>query len=180
MGIVLLGLAAMNEMSLAGAVLQMFSHGIMTGLFFALVGMIYGRTHTRMLDEQGGLAARIPVLAVFFILTGLTSLGLPGLSGFPAELSVFIGAFKAFPVLAVIGMTGIVVTAFYVLRVMQRLLFGAPYLAHETAFRDASAVEITALTMLAVVVIGVGVYPFPFLNTIGSAVASIAARLGGM
>ncbi|HET6484849.1 MAG TPA: NADH-quinone oxidoreductase subunit M, partial [Spirochaetia bacterium] len=97
MGIVLLGLASRNETALDGAVLQMFSHGVMTGLFFALVGMIYGRTHTRMVDEQGGLAARTPVLAAFFVLTGLTSLGLPGLSGFPAELSVFLGAFRVYP-----------------------------------------------------------------------------------
>ncbi len=92
MGIVLLGLASMNEIAIDGAVLQMFSHGVMTGLFFALVGMIYGRSHTRMVDEPGGLARRMPALAVFFVLTGLTSLGLPGLSGFPAELSVFLGA----------------------------------------------------------------------------------------
>jgi NADH-quinone oxidoreductase subunit M len=180
MGIVLLGLAAMNEAGISGAVLQMFSHGVMTGLFFALVGMIYGRTHTRMLDEQGGLAAKMPILAVFFVLTGLTSLGLPGLSGFPAELSVFIGAFRSFPVRAVVAMTGIVITAFYVLRAIQRLLFGTPYLAHETPLSDATPIEVTALAMLALVVIFVGVYPFPFLRTIASAVAPIAARLGGM
>jgi NADH-quinone oxidoreductase subunit M len=180
MGIVLLGLASMNQIAISGAVLQMFSHGIMTGLFFALVGMVYGRTHTRMVDEQGGLAARMPLLAVFFVFTGLTSLGLPGLSGFPAELAVFIGAFRRYPALAVLAMTSIVVTAFYVLRVVQRLFFGPPHLAHETAFTDARPVEVTALAMLALVVLTVGIYPFPFLNTIGSAVASIAARLGGM
>ncbi len=179
MGIVLLGLASRDPVGIGGAVLQMFSHGVMTGLFFALVGMIYGRTHTRLLEEQGGLASRLPVLAVFFVLTGLTSLGLPGLSGFPAELAVFIGSFRAFPVLAVIGMSGIVITAFYVLRVVQRLLFGGFRLAHEVPLVDANGVEIAALAMLAVFVVAVGVYPSPFLRLIAGAVSPIAARLGG-
>ena len=115
----------MNATAIGGAVLQMFSHGIMTGLFFALVGMIYGRTHTRMVGELGGLASRMPALAAFFVLTGLTSLGLPGLSGFPAELAVFLGAFRAYPVVTVMCTTGIVITAFYILRLLQRMFFGA-------------------------------------------------------
>jgi NADH-quinone oxidoreductase subunit M len=180
MGIVMLGLASLNEAGIGGAVLQMFSHGIMTGLFFALVGMIYGRTHTRALDEQGGLAARLPVLAVFFILTGLTSLGLPGLSGFPAELSVFLGAFRAYPVLTVVGMAGIVITAFYVLRVVQRLFFGKLFLAREVALTDANRIEVTVLVLLTVFVIAVGVYPSPFMRLIATAVAPIAAKLGGL
>jgi len=180
MGIVLLGLASANETGINGAVLQMFSHGIMTGLFFALVGMIYGRTHTRMVTEQAGLAARMPVLATFFVLTGLTSLGLPGLSGFPAELAVFIGAFRAYPAVAVICTTGIVITAFYILRLVQRLFFGAPRLAHEAVFADANRVEFAALGLLMVFIFALGLYPLPFLRLIGSAVAPIAANLGGM
>ena len=180
MGIVLLGLASMNTIAIGGAVLQMFSHGVMTGLFFALVGMIYGRTHTRSIDEQAGLARSMPVLAVFFVMTGLTSLGLPGLSGFPAELSVFIGAYRAYPVVTVICITGIVITAFYVLRVVQRLFFGEFRLAHTVALSDAKPVEITALTLLMLFIVAVGVYPFPIMRLIESAVAPIAANLGGM
>ena len=180
MGIVMLGLSAMNETAIDGAVLQMFSHGIMTGLFFALVGMIYGRTHTRMVDEQGGLAARMPALAAFFVLTGLTSLGLPGLSGFPAELSVFLGAFRAYPVVTVICVTGIVFTAFYVLRVVQKLFFGSVVLAHPAPFGDANRVEFTALALLAFFILAVGLYPLPFTRIIGSAVAPIALKLQGM
>jgi NADH-quinone oxidoreductase subunit M len=180
MGIVLLGLSAGNETAVNGAVLQMFSHGIMTGLFFALVGMIYGRTHTRMVSEQAGLAARMPALSAFFVLTGLTSLGLPGLSGFPAELAVFVGAFRAYPVVTVVCTTGIVITAFYVLRLVQRLFFGVPRLAHEAVFGDANRVEFAALTLLMVFILAVGLYPLPFLRLIGSAVAPIAANLGGM
>ncbi len=187
MGIVMLGLASMNETALNGAVLQMFSHGIMTGLFFGLVGMIYGRTHTRMVNEQGGLAARMPALAAFFVLTGLTSLGLPGLSGFPAELSVFLGAFRVYPAVTVVCVTGIVFTAFYVLRVVQRLFFGKQYLAHSASsqdaalgFGDANAVELTSLGLLMLFILVVGLYPLPFMNLIGTAVAPIAAKLGGM
>ncbi|HVP18814.1 MAG TPA: NADH-quinone oxidoreductase subunit M [Spirochaetia bacterium] len=187
MGIVMLGLASMNEIALNGAVLQMFSHGIMTGLFFGLVGMIYGRSHTRMVNEQGGLAARTPALAAFFVLTGLTSLGLPGLSGFPAELSVFLGAFRAYPVVTVICVTGIVFTAFYVLRVVQRLFFGRQFLAHPASaqsttlgFGDANRIELTALSLLMLFILAVGLYPLPFTTLIGTAVAPIAAKLGGM
>jgi NADH-quinone oxidoreductase subunit M len=180
MGIVMLGLSAMNETAIDGAVLQMFSHGVMTGLFFALVGMIYGRTHTRMVDEQGGLAARMPALAVFFVLTGLTSLGLPGLSGFPAELSVFLGAYRAYPAVTVICVTGIVFTAFYVLRVVQKLFFGGVFVARPASFGDANRVELTALALLAFFILAVGLYPLPFTGIIGSAVAPIASKLQGM
>jgi NADH-quinone oxidoreductase subunit M len=198
MGIVLLGLSAMNETAISGAVLQMFSHGIMTGLFFALVGMIYGRTHTRIVGEQAGLAARMPALAAFFVLTGLTSLGLPGLSGFPAELAVFLGAFRTYPAVTVICTTGIVITAFYILRLLQRMLFGAgPVVlaaagAHGAAqahaagpvhaaisLTDANRVEFLALALLMVFILVVGIFPLPFFQLIGSAVAPVAARLGG-
>jgi NADH-quinone oxidoreductase subunit M len=204
MGIVMLGLAAMNGTAIGGAVLQMFSHGIMTGLFFALVGMIYGRTHTRIVGEMGGLASRIPVLAAFFVLTGLTSLGLPGLSGFPAELAVFIGAFRTYPVVTVVCTTGIVITAFYVLRLLQRMLFGASPVLHgaggagstivggagsglggafgyaKSAFGDANKIEFVALGLLMLFILVVGLYPLPFVQLIGTAVAPVAARLGGM
>jgi NADH-quinone oxidoreductase subunit M len=175
-------------------VLQMFSHGIMTGLFFALVGMIYGRTHTRMVGEMAGLASRMPALATFFVLTGLTSLGLPGLSGFPAELAVFLGAFRTYPAVTAICTTGIVITAFYILRLLQRMLFGAgplvlaaagvpahgPGPAHSAiALTDAGRVEFLALAILMTVILVVGIFPLPFFQLIGSAVGPIAARLGG-
>ena len=179
MGIVMLGLASANSTGISGAVLQMFSHGIMTGLFFGLVGMIYGRTHTRIISEQAGLAARMPILAAFFVLTGLTSLGLPGLSGFPAELAVFLGAFKAYPAITILCTTGIVITAFYVLRLVQRIFFGVPRLTHEVAFADANRVEIAALGLLMIFIFAVGLYPLPFLRLIESAVAPIAAGIGG-
>jgi len=205
MGIVLLGLSAMNQTAISGAVLQMFSHGIMTGLFFALVGMIYGRTHTRIIDEQAGLASRMPALAAFFVLTGLTSLGLPGLSGFPAELAVFLGAYRAYPAVTVICTTGIVITAFYILRLLQRMLFGAgpvvlaaAHASHGASghgsvpaadprsgtgatapLTDANRVEFAALALLMMFILAVGIYPRPFFQLIDSTVRPIVTRLGG-
>jgi NADH-quinone oxidoreductase subunit M len=180
MGIVLLGLASMNAIGIGGAVLQMFSHGIMTGLFFALVGMIYARSHTRLIDEQGGLASKIPILSAFFVITGLCSLGLPGLSGFPAELSVFLGAYKTYPVLAIASITGIVITAFYVLRVVQKLFFGKFYLKTEITLSDVNRVELIALALLMAFIILIGLYPFYIMQVINSGVAPIAGTLGGM
>jgi NADH-quinone oxidoreductase subunit M len=180
MGIVLLGIASLNAVALSGAVLQMFSHGIMTGLFFGLVGMIYGRSHTRFINEMSGLAKRIPVLAVFFILTGLTSLGLPGLSGFVAELLVFIGAFKTYPVLTVICVSGVVFTAFYVLRAIQKMFYGKPNEVAEHIHSDANWIEIAALSLLMFFIIAIGCYPFYLMKVIHSATGAIALKLGGM
>src|SRR5437867_5240033 len=104
MGFVLLGLVTLNEIGLSGAVLQMFSHGIIAGLLFAVVGrMVYERTHTRQLAELGGLWQTMPFTTIVFIIAGLASMGLPGFSGFVAELQVLIGTWQAFPWLAIIS-----------------------------------------------------------------------------
>ncbi|MGD0566440.1 MAG: proton-conducting transporter membrane subunit, partial [Candidatus Goldiibacteriota bacterium] len=157
----------------------MFSHGIMTGLFFGLVGMTYGRTHTRIITEMRGLAKNMPALAAFFALTALCSLGLPGTSGFVAEITVFLGAFKAFPVQAIIAIIGIVVTAFYILRVVQIVFFG-PQDPKFASLKDANRVEFTALALLMFFILLVGFCPFYIMKVIHSSVLPIAVRLGGM
>ena len=127
MGFVLLGLATLNTVGLTGAVLQMFSHGIIAGLLFAVVGrMVYERTHTRELSvlEGLGLAKALPFAAVTFVVASVASMGLPGFSGFVAELQVLIGAWQAFPTLAVISVLGIVIGVGYTLRVLQKAFFG--------------------------------------------------------
>jgi NADH-quinone oxidoreductase subunit M len=127
MGFVLLGLMTLNTIGLSGAVLQMFSHGIIAGLLFAVVGrMVYERTHTRELSvlEGMGLAKAIPFAAVTFVLASVASMGLPGFSGFVAELQVLIGAWKAFPMLAVASGVGIVIGVAYALRALQKAFFG--------------------------------------------------------
>jgi NADH-quinone oxidoreductase subunit M len=157
----------------------MFSHGVMTGLFFGLVGMTYGRSHTRIITEMRGLAKNMPALAAFFALTALCSLGLPGFSGFVAEITVFIGAFKAFPILAVIAIVSIIITAFYVLRVVQIVFFG-PQDPKFADLKDANKIEFTSLALLMFFIVAVGMYPFYMMKVINSAVLPIALKLGGM
>jgi NADH-quinone oxidoreductase subunit M len=183
MGIVLLGLATLGSMGINGAVMQMFAHGILTGAFFALIGMIYGRTHTRDITQMGGLAKVIPYLAVAYIITGLAGLGLPGLSSFPAELLVFLGAFlegDAFiKFVAIIAVTSIIFTAVYVLGVIQKIFYG-PLSENAKNLTDAGWLEKTALGILIFFMVAVGVYPFWMLKVIDSAVVPIVKQLGGL
>ena len=127
-GLVLFAILMMNKTALNGAVIQMVSHGLMTALFFALIGMIYGRTHTRMINEMGGLMKVIPFLGVSYVIAGLASLGLPGLSGFVAEMTIFVGAFQHSDtfhrILTIAAASSIVITAVYILRVVGILLLG--------------------------------------------------------
>jgi NADH-quinone oxidoreductase subunit M len=129
MGFVLLGLMTLNTIGLSGAVLQMFSHGVIAGLLFAVVGrMVYDRTHTRNLDELQamGLSKLLPFAAVTFVIASIASMGLPGFSGFAAEFQVILGAWKAFPTLAVLTGVGILIGVAYTLRVMQKAFYGEP------------------------------------------------------
>jgi NADH-quinone oxidoreductase subunit M len=124
MGFVLLGLATLNVIGMSGAVLQMFSHGIIASLLFAVVGrMVYDRTHTRQLDELGGLAKAIPFACVTFVIAGVASMGMPGFSGFVAEIQVLIGAFKMNPWLAVGAAVSIAITAAYILTTIHKVFF---------------------------------------------------------
>jgi len=182
MGFVLLGLVTLNTIGLSGAVLQMFSHGIIAGLLFAVVGrMVYERTHTRELAalEGMGLAKAMPFAAVTFVLAGAASMGLPGFSGFVAELQVIIGAWKAFPALAVVVGVGIVIGVAYTLRVMQRAFFGdgaavesnregertSPPAAHH-ALEPISVPERLGAAMLLGTSLLVGLYPRILLDVI--------------
>lgn len=184
-GFVLFGIAALNMMALKGAVLQMFSHGIMTGLFFGLIGMVYGRTHTRNIDEMGGLAKKMPWLATMFYIAGLASLGLPGMSGFIAETHVFLGGFFgnqwANPtitgILTIIATMSIVVTAVYVLRGLGRVFYGPITNPHFEHLCDATWPERISTGILAVILIGVGVLPWFFINLIEGSLIPILNRL---
>jgi NADH-quinone oxidoreductase subunit M len=184
-GFVLFGVAALNMMGLKGAVIQMFSHGIMTALFFALIGMVYSRTHTRMIDQMGGLAKKMPWLATTFYIAGLASLGLPGLSGFVAETHVFFGGFfgnawansGVMKVLAIIATMSIVVTAVYVLRALARVFYG-PVTNHDfEKLTDATLPERISTGLLAAVLFAVGLLPFLFINMIESSLLPILNRL---
>ncbi len=163
-GLVLFAILMMNETAMTGAVMQMLSHGLMTALFFALIGMIYGRTHTRLITEMGGLMKVLPFLGVSYVIAGLASLGLPGLSGFVAEMTIFVGAFQqtdAFHrVLTIVAASSIVITAVYILRVVGKILYGKIQDSHHTQLTDATWWErISAVTLIIAIVV-LGSVPF--------------------
>jgi NADH-quinone oxidoreductase subunit M len=172
MGYVLMGIATLHPVGLAGAVLQMFSHGIMTALMFAMVGAIYDRAHLRDINVLNGLMKRMGVTSFFFAIAGLASLGLPGLSGFIAEFMVFVGTFRTYLPLAVLAVIGAAITAVYILRLLARAFFGDtdPRWEHLT---DASPVEKAVGGAFVVILIFVGVWPAPLLRVINMGVGSV-------
>lgn len=167
-GLVLFALLMMNETATTGAFLQMISHGLMTALFFALIGMIYGRTHTRMIDEMGGLMKVIPFVSVLYVIAGLASLGLPGLSGFVAEMTIFVGSFQHADtfhrVATIVAVSSIVITAVYILRVVGTLLLGPVKNDHYLTLSDASWFEKLGGVTLVVSIALIGMAPLWLSN----------------
>ncbi|MBI5541851.1 MAG: NADH-quinone oxidoreductase subunit M [Bacteroidia bacterium] len=180
-GLVIWGLLMMNKTAMDGAIIQMISHGLMTALFFALIGMIYGRTHTRIVDKMGGLMKVIPFLSVVYVIAGLASLGLPGLSGFVAEMTVFVGAFQHpdlfHRVATIIVVSSIVVTAVYILKVVGGLLFGPIKNDEYLSLKDAKWFEKLSVGTLVIAVAGVGIAPLWLSNTIMDSLTPIVERL---
>jgi NADH-quinone oxidoreductase subunit M len=180
-GLVIFALLMMTKTSMDGAIIQMISHGLMTALFFALIGMIYGRTHTRMINEMGGLMKVIPFLSVCYVIAGLASLGLPGLSGFVAEMTVFVGAFQNndlfHRVATIIVTTSIVVTAVYILRVVGILLFGPIKNEHFNSLNDAKWYEKLSAGTLIIAIAGIGIAPLWLFNIISGSLGPIISRL---
>jgi NADH-quinone oxidoreductase subunit M len=165
MGLVLVGVgsvavtgAALTDSGLTGAAMQLFTHGTITGLLFVAVGILYEKTHTRHIPDLGGLANRMPLVSGAFLIAGAASLGLPLLSGFVSELLVFLGGFRAFPILTILAVLGIILAAGYILWMLQRTLFG-PRPARWDELTDASPVELVPVALLVVSIIAVGVYP---------------------
>ena len=165
MGLVLVGVgsvavtgAALTDSGLTGAAMQLFTHGTITGLLFVTVGIVYERTHTRHIPDLGGLANRMPIVSAAFLLAGAASLGLPALSGFVSELLVFFGGFRAFPILTVLAVLGIVLAAGYILWMIQRTFFG-PRPARWDTLTDASVVELVPVALLVISIVTVGIYP---------------------
>ena len=176
-GLVLFALLMMTRTSCTGAVLQMLSHGLMTALFFALIGMIYGRTHTRDVRKLGGLMKIMPFLAVGYVIAGLANLGLPGFSGFVAEMTIFVGSFEnkgAFHTAAtIIACTSIVITAVYILRVVGKILFQKVADPAYEKLTDATWDERVAVMCLIFCVGGLGTFPLWASNVIHGGVSPI-------
>jgi len=180
-GLITFALMMLNKVTLDGAIIQMISHGLTTALFFALIGMIYGRTHTRMLDKMGGLMKVMPFLAVGFMIAGFSTLGLPGLSGFVAETTVFIGAFQHFDIFhriaTILVVSSIVIAAVYVLRMVGKLLFGPIVDEHHSKLKDAKWFEKISVGTLVVAIAGIGIAPFWLYNLISYSLTPIMSRL---
>lgn len=162
-GMVLFAILMLNQTAMTGGILQMLSHGLMTALFFALIGMIYGRTHTRDIRQMGGLMKIMPYLGVCYMIAGFASLGLPGMSGFVAEMTIFFGAFEngdMFHRIFVIAATcSIVITAVYILRVVGKLILGPVQDEHHLTLTDASWWERFSTATLIVCLAGIGFFP---------------------
>lgn len=180
-GLVLFALLMMTRTACTGAILQMLSHGLMTALFFALIGMIYGRTHTRDIHKMQGLMKIMPFLAVGYVIAGLANLGLPGFSGFIAEMTIFVGAFSVndtfHRVVTIIACTSIVITAVYILRVVGKILYGKPENKEHLELTDASWHEKFTVICLIISVAGLGILPMWVSNLINSGVANIISNI---
>ncbi len=162
-GMVLFALLMLNTTAMTGAILQMLSHGLMTALFFALIGMIYGRTHTRDIRQMGGLMKIMPYLGVCYMIAGFASLGLPGMSGFVAEMTIFFGSFEHADmfhrIFVIAATTSIVITAVYILRVVGKLILGPVQDEHHLSLTDASWWERLSTVTLIVCLAGIGFFP---------------------
>ena len=180
-GLVLFALLMTTRTACTGAILQMLSHGLMTALFFAIIGMIYGRTHTRDISKMRGLMKIMPFLAVGYIIAGLANLGLPGFSGFVAEMTIFVGAFEVNDLfhrtVTIIACTSIVITAVYILRVVGRILYGEPENEEHKRLTDATWDERFTIICLVVCVAALGIAPMWVSNLIGSGVESIISNI---
>jgi NADH-quinone oxidoreductase subunit M len=180
-GLVLFALLMMNKTAMNGAIIQMISHGLMTALFFALIGMLYGRTHTRMINEMGGLMKVIPFLSVCYVIAGLASIGLPGLSGFVAEMTIFVGAFQHpdlfHRIATIVVVSSIVITAVYILRVIAILLLGPITNEHYEHLSDAKWYEkISSVTLIGSVAV-IGLLPFFLSSMIGYSMQPIIDKI---
>jgi NADH-quinone oxidoreductase subunit M len=189
MGYVMVGIGTLSSIGMSGAVLQMFAHGVMTALFFTLVGYIYEKSHSRSFGSDGeiesddsinalnGLAKVMPVGSFMFAIAGLASLGLPGLSGFVPELLIFIGLFQAYPWAGVLAVVGAAITAIYILRLMAMVFFGEPEDRWAGLPDIAMPQKITGVILIASM-FTIGLTPFYFLELIDSSVELMGA-IGG-
>jgi NADH-quinone oxidoreductase subunit M len=180
MGLVVMGFATLNHDGFVGASVQMVSHGVMTALFFAVVGMIYDQAHTREIPKLGGLIKVMPFVAVGFIIGGLVSMGMPGFSGFVAEFPIFMGLWAAdYPLIAIISAISIAVTAAYILRAVGKVFFGEMPAELEGHMHDVRPSEKLAIGLLCFIMIAIGVYPNVIVTMVQSGVNHVIALLGG-
>src|SRR5512135_1707445 len=179
MGLVMLGFSTLSREGLTGSGVQMFSHGVMTALFFAVVGMVYDRAHTRQINELGGFSRKMPWVAVAFIIGGLVSMGMPGFSGFVAEFPIFMGVWQVKWLVAVIASMSIVITAAYIMRNIRSVFFGDIPEKLEGHMSDVTILDKVAIGFLCTFMIVIGLIPNVMVPLVQTGVDNILRLLGG-
>jgi NADH-quinone oxidoreductase subunit M len=164
LGFVILGIFAFNIQGMEGAILQMINHGLSTGALFLIVGMLYERRHTRLIADYGGVTKKMPMLAIFFLIMTLSSIGLPGLNGFVGEFLVLVGTFKANKVYAVLAATGVILSACYMLWMFQRVMFNKMTNPENEKLKDINKREWALLLPITILVFWIGIYPKPIIS----------------
>ena len=173
LGLVMLGVLVLNIQGVQGGIYQMLNHGLSTGALFLIVGMVYERRHTKKIADFGGIAKVMPILALFFMIATLSSIGLPLLNGFVGEFLILLGAFKWDYRYSVLATTGIVLGAIYMLWAYQRVMFGPLDKPENKALKDLSLREIFVLLPISIMIFVMGIYPKPFLERIEPSVSSL-------
>jgi len=177
MGFVTLGIFALNSQGLEGGILQMLNHGVSTGALFLAVGVIYERTHTRLIADYGGIAAKVPVYAAFLLIITLSSIGLPGTNGFIGEFTILLGAFLHYKPYAVIASLGIILGAGYMLWLYQRVAFGKITNPHNEHLADMNLREVAAALPLTVLVFVIGLYPNAAFGVMHASVSNLIQHM---
>jgi NADH-quinone oxidoreductase subunit M len=179
MGLVMMGFATLKPEGLIGAGVQMFSHGVMTALFFAAVGMVYDRAHTRDIPKLGGMIKPLPLVGIGVIIGSLVSMGMPGFSGFIAEFPIFMGMWRSQWIIAIIAAISIVVTASYVLLVVRKVFFGKMPEEFEGHITPIKMLDKIALVLLMMLMVGIGLFPALMVPWVQSGVQHVLTLLGG-
>jgi NADH-quinone oxidoreductase subunit M len=186
MGLVSMGFATMNYEGYLGGAMQMFAHGVMTAMMFACVGMVYDRAHTRQASELGGIAKKMPFVAVAYIIAALSSMGMPGFAGFIAEFPIFMGGWRAgqeigsyYTWMTIISAIAIVITAGYLLIAVQKVFFGEISEEHDHHVGDVRVVDKVALSVLSVTIVAVGLFPVLMAPQVQSGIEAVLKVIGG-
>jgi NADH-quinone oxidoreductase subunit M len=180
MGIMVVGLAVWNMMTLSGSILQLINHGLSTTALFVMIGMIDERLHSRKFENLGGLWHKMPVFSAFFLFFAMASLGLPGLNNFVGEILIIIGTFQAHPLIGILSFIGLVFGVLYILRMVQGTIFGVPVKEHVHILYDLNFREGLTLTMLALPVLFIGLHPGPVLRLLDQPIQHLLTQFSAL